>query len=112
MPAWKPPSRAGYFTASADGKTLETVWVNPAIRGKTDRFLDNNLIFMEKGTFDSSGTVLTLESKQQAAPDAPEEIIRSVFTLVDDDHFTVVDLGFDPGSGRWAPKFTFALNRR
>jgi len=102
----------GYFTAAEDGRTIETVWMNPGIRRKTDRFFDNQRIFFERGTFDPDGKVLTLESRQQESADEPEKVIRSVFTLIDADHFTVVDMERPTDTGPWVPAFTFTLTRK
>ncbi|MCZ6836385.1 MAG: hypothetical protein O7G85_11480, partial [Planctomycetota bacterium] len=69
----------GLFTIAPDGETLETVWMNPLIRRQTDRFLNSQVLFCEKGTWDSSGTILRLMSDHQYGPDQPVIRIESVF---------------------------------
>lgn len=85
----------GLFNLSEDGQSLETVWVSPNVHNLEGRFLSSSVLFCEKGTFDETGKVLTLDANHQNAPDTPETRNRSIFTLIDEKHFKIVDSVFD-----------------
>jgi hypothetical protein len=90
----------GLFFWNAEAKQIETIWMNPRIRMQADaRVIDNRLMFFETGSFDETGRVLTLHSKQQRGPDAPIITVRSTFRLEAADHFTVIDEELDAAGG-------------
>ena len=95
----------------AEGR-IESIWMNPRIRARTDSYIDGREKFFETGSFDAAGKVLTLIAPKQYGKDAPVVEVRSTFTLVDEDHFTCVDAEKDAATGAWKPVTRFELRRR
>lgn len=102
----------GLFTFNPETKQYETIWMNSAIRRAPDRFMDGRLIFFETGTFDETGRVLTLISRQQRGHDQPETTVRSIFEMLGPDAFRVTDQELIAETGEYRTFGVFELKRQ
>lgn len=97
-----PPNRfVCYLTFDAEKKHYRTVWVN----------IDNFFQFHETGKLDATGNVLTLISEHKR-PDGSISRVRSVFTKVDETHFTCEDHRLNDKDEPVKKTFGFSLTRQ
>ena len=100
LPTGETDHWAGYFTWDAVAHEYTTIWVNVV----------NGYQFRERGTLNSDGDVLTLDSTHEGAEGA-SVTMRSVFTRLGPDAFRVQDTMTPPGADP-AVTFSFSLNRQ